>query len=865
MAIWRASLTIPAGKVTANLVNFPLYIDLSLLPPSFWSNVRADGGDIRADVGGVQIPVDVAAINTGAHTGAVFVKVPTVFTGSDTVVTLTGDSVSPAPAPASINGRDAVWADYIVFYWAAGGLINRKGGAAATVDGVINNGVGPTGWLTLAGQGNLRFTGIALSTVFTMGGRARINATHTASSTFLSYSTNDNNANNRATLSFRNTNNLALWNSTSNWYAPVFPFVTATPYTFHAMHDAAVGRHMRINGGGFAPAATAARPVAGTQALFIGAESTSFVERLFGAIQYCYLRAAVLPAAWVNAETANINTPATFYTVAEILIPHIVSIDPDSGTDVGGTNFVITGSNFLGSTGVQFDGIPAAAFNVVDATTITGQTPPHTAGAVDVSVIHPNMNAVLPDGFLFILLPHIWSIDPNNGHVSGGTPFVITGENLLGTTDVKFGEVSSASFEVINATAIIGITPPHDPGAVAVTAVHPNMNAVLANGFLFTTSRQITNNIRLTNDGYQEVAPLLPDPCCPPSLCEIDPCGLICLFLNILPNGPLWDEPRARLFEKLKTDCHGILACAPCDPDACITLMDVAVYEARRLYDLLLGALWPAIREANPLTAVTTMDDWLDRLGWQNCFECACRDPRLGPVTPYEILGDCDQIVCCTPFVHPELANAVKHGIILSLTRLNMGIIKNVANINWVLEPLGAEIVPISVECDPARPDFGLRDGCATSLTQQGCPTPRYELRCIEGCLPEICTIDAAPQEFCQAGDATPVARIPACIMPDADECDYGPAGPLVFCPGILAAHCIALSLLPANLCEVLIAGVPCPPPPESVGLLAPLVSDEYAQTISAPNTIEIVETVSAEPPIGAEYVEAPFLVTITP
>ena len=197
----------------------------------------------------------------------------------------------------------------------------------------------------------------------------------------------------------------------------------------------------------------------------------------------------------------------------------------------------------------------------------------------------------------------------------------------------------------------------------------------------------------LALDGVQELVGFREDDCCPPDICEIDVCVLMCNFIQLLPDGPLWDRAKMQGMDKYRQDgCNGI-TCAPPE-DVCTSLVNYAAYAGRVLHNLLFTALWPALREADPRTAWLTLDDWLDRLGWQDCYASACRDPGLGALAPFEIEGDCGPVFCAGEGASASLTLAVKRGIVLALTRLAMQPTRNLSNMNWVIEPLGAVIKP---------------------------------------------------------------------------------------------------------------------------------------------------------------------------
>jgi hypothetical protein len=268
----------------------------------------------------------------------------------------------------------------------------------------------------------------------------------------------------------------------------------------------------------------------------------------------------------------------------------------------------------------------------------------------------------------------------------------------------------------------------------------------------------------------------LPDSgCCPPDICEISVESLACNIINILPNGPLWDKAK-----DAGIACHTNCApdCSPTNPnspsmaDACGSLVAHATYSAKKLYMAIMGALWPSLREAQPHTAYDTMDEWLDRLGWVDCYNRYCRDPALGEMTPYEVIGECG-IEPCPPVFGADLERIYKRGVINALWRMRHGMIFNLSAINFVLEPLYSELV--------LDPKYGTDPA-----------TPK--------CLVLRSTADFAPIVIKEPCPRTPETQLAASKMvqtylsPGKGLCAGGPTRAY---PMTLAAHCIVRSMLP--------------------------------------------------------------------
>ena len=85
--------------------------------------------------------------------------------------------------------------------------------------------------------------------------------------------------------------------------------------------------------------------------------------------------------------------------------PGVVGVWPVSGPDAGGTVVSLSGTGLTGASGVVFGGGAASSVTVVSDTRLTAVTPPHPAGAVEVTVVTPLGSATLPGGFTFTATP----------------------------------------------------------------------------------------------------------------------------------------------------------------------------------------------------------------------------------------------------------------------------------------------------------------------------------------------------------------------------------------------------------------------------------------------------------------------------
>jgi hypothetical protein len=89
-------------------------------------------------------------------------------------------------------------------------------------------------------------------------------------------------------------------------------------------------------------------------------------------------------------------------------IPVIDTITPAQGYERGSDEVAITGSGFAGGIQVLFGTSPALDVTLVSPTELVVRTPPHAAGAVDVTVMNPGApGTVEPGGFVYVVMPRV--------------------------------------------------------------------------------------------------------------------------------------------------------------------------------------------------------------------------------------------------------------------------------------------------------------------------------------------------------------------------------------------------------------------------------------------------------------------------
>jgi Autotransporter beta-domain/Cadherin-like beta sandwich domain/IPT/TIG domain len=182
--------------------------------------------------------------------------------------------------------------------------------------------------------------------------------------------------------------------------------------------------------------------------------------------------------------------------------PAVSSITPNSGTTAGGTSVTISGTNFVGTTGVSFGGTAATGWVVNNAYTgITINTPAHAAGAADVVVTTVGGSATLTGGYTFVTpaLPTITSLATTSGPAAGGTSVVITGTNFTGATAVSFGGTAATSYAVNSSTQITATTAAHAAGPTDVVVTTANGTATSAGAYTYVAAPTISTPLGTTS------------------------------------------------------------------------------------------------------------------------------------------------------------------------------------------------------------------------------------------------------------------------------------------------------------------------------------------------------------------------------
>ena len=200
----------------------------------------------------------------------------------------------------------------------------------------------------------------------------------------------------------------------------------------------------------------------------------------------------ISPSTVTVSYQTNTFSCSTDYPIAS---PAVTAVASSSGPAAGGNNVVITGTNFVGLTGVSFG---STALSVADfavntfGTEITAKVPSGTAGTVDVRVTTSvgTSSVVAASKYSYLPPPTITGVTPSAGSINGGSSVVITGTNFTSASTVKFGSVDATSFTVNSSTQITATSPAGAAGVVDIKVTAPGGTSatVVADQFTYTSN-----------------------------------------------------------------------------------------------------------------------------------------------------------------------------------------------------------------------------------------------------------------------------------------------------------------------------------------------------------------------------------------
>ena len=162
----------------------------------------------------------------------------------------------------------------------------------------------------------------------------------------------------------------------------------------------------------------------------------------------------------------------------------VTSVIPGHGSNLGGTQITINGTNLSGTTAVKIGGVNCTSLQVLSPTVVRAVTPAGAIGDAPISIVSSNATSLAATPFTYVL-QSITSVSPNNGVYSGGTAITITGTFLSGATIVKVGGVPATNVVAVNSTTVTAVTPAGSVGAASVEVTGAKGTATATNAFLY--------------------------------------------------------------------------------------------------------------------------------------------------------------------------------------------------------------------------------------------------------------------------------------------------------------------------------------------------------------------------------------------
>lgn len=329
----RLKITVDADKVDADLTNFPIYLNLANLGSDFFDNVKSDGGDIRITTsdGETEVPVEVVSIDTGAETGEVHFKAPSLANSSDTEFYIYFDNPSATlPDADDTYGSQNVWSDYVAVYHLVNGSDSTANDLNLTATGSPTDSSGKLGSakvfsasssyysISNANAGALKFSGGNLTI------SAWAKPTNTSGSWAQGYilSMRQFSPNKGYFMAFAggtdphfflttnegNGSSTGVTVSNGNWYYLVGTYDSVAELRKvyqQGSEEVSVTRTGNIVAADTAP-------------FYLALNSNNTAEGLTGELDEIRLSAITRSADWISTEYNNQNSPNTFYAIGSL-------------------------------------------------------------------------------------------------------------------------------------------------------------------------------------------------------------------------------------------------------------------------------------------------------------------------------------------------------------------------------------------------------------------------------------------------------------------------------------------------------------------------------------------------------------------
>ncbi len=154
---YRTKITALATQVTADLTNFPVFLNMSALGVNhpIWSNMREDGGDLMiTNSTGTRLPLELVRVSTSTKTGELYFRADTLADLANTDFYLYyGSSTASQPASTTTYGARNVWSNGYRGVW----HLNESGVGVRDSTSYANNSSSVGGNPTFGATGKLGY------------------------------------------------------------------------------------------------------------------------------------------------------------------------------------------------------------------------------------------------------------------------------------------------------------------------------------------------------------------------------------------------------------------------------------------------------------------------------------------------------------------------------------------------------------------------------------------------------------------------------------------------------------------------------------------------------------------------------------
>jgi hypothetical protein len=173
--------------------------------------------------------------------------------------------------------------------------------------------------------------------------------------------------------------------------------------------------------------------------------------------------------------------------------PKVTSIEPTSGTTLGGTAVVIKGTGFLAGSTVSIGG-KVASMEIVSEKEIKAKTAATAAGKDEVIVSYASgVASTAGPSFTYVAPPTVASVTPAEGSTAGGTAIKIKGTGFVAGATVKIGEEEATGVTIVSETEVTAKTGPGAAGKDEVIVTDEKGTSSSGASFTYIQQPKVTS------------------------------------------------------------------------------------------------------------------------------------------------------------------------------------------------------------------------------------------------------------------------------------------------------------------------------------------------------------------------------------